>query len=172
MIFTYSSNISWLLIRNYYWCRGPCLKVDWHLAVETDIHMEMCRYPDQNSIQGREETMDSAWEELSGRLVHRKQCLGWIMKYEMYMIVYKQQRGEQSWQGNEHKQRWQCLEGWLKCCHLKGPERNLGRRVKWRAREGTWYQGWDLQTKGPMGKASYITLRILTGICKIHMNRI
>lgn len=25
---------------------------------------------------------------------------------------------------------WQRLEGWLKCCHPEGPERDLGRRVK------------------------------------------
>ena len=26
-------------IRNYYWCWGPSLKVDWYLAAETNIHM-------------------------------------------------------------------------------------------------------------------------------------
>lgn len=113
--------------------------------------------------------MDSAWEEMSGRLVHRKQCLGWIIKYEMYMIVYKQQKGEQSWQGNEHEQRWRCPEGWLKCCHPKGPERSLGRRG---GRERGTRAEICRPNKGPMGKASYVTLRILPGICKIHMNRI
>lgn len=102
--------------------------------------------------------MDSAWEEMSGRVVHRKQCLGWIMKYEMYMIVYKQQKGEQSWQGNEHEQRWRCLEGWLRCCHPKGPERSLGRRVQVAWEGGNMVPGLRFadQTKALWGK-----LRIL-----------
>ena len=73
------------------------------------------------------------------------------MKCEMYMIVYKQQRGEQSWQGNEHNQRWQCLEGWLKCYHLKGPERNLGRRVKVACEGGNMVPGLRFADQRPYG---------------------
>lgn len=117
-------------------------------------------------------TIDSASEERSGRLVHKKQCLSWIMNYIWLFTRQKLREGSPGREASTSRgvEMWHHPQWREKCYSPTWPESSLieakARRVdmlpKLRRESG----------KGPVGRGLYITLRSLAFIYKIDMNRI